>query len=216
MNIVIGGSYHKFLKEINELHDKLEKNGHHVIAPVKNATPSKIDEHYNYVLFQGEDKKDPVKVQKNFVRNICKADAFVIYNKNGYLGMTAAAELGWAVGTISKIHNLKQKFGQVVGEIGSRIHSLKLKQIYFVEPITLIDTMKKKNNFAFCLEDIVNDPQYQQTIQYQKQDDSLIDHPKDYWWFMQIILEIESYGYVTMGIDSLLKERDYKEEDEER
>ncbi len=46
--------------------------------------------------------------------------------------------------------------------------------------------------------------------------DSLIDHPKDYWWFMQIILEIESYGYVTMVIDSLLKERDYKEEDEER
>ena len=52
MNIVIGGSYHKFLNEINALHRKLEENGHHVIAPIKDAKQSKVDSLYNYVLFQ--------------------------------------------------------------------------------------------------------------------------------------------------------------------
>ena len=43
MNIVIGGSYHKFLNEINALHRRLEENGQHVIAPIKDARQSKLD-----------------------------------------------------------------------------------------------------------------------------------------------------------------------------
>lgn len=54
MKIVIGGSYHKFLNDINELHDKLEKSGHTVLAPMKGATESRVDQKFNYVLFQGE------------------------------------------------------------------------------------------------------------------------------------------------------------------
>lgn len=41
MDIVIGGSYHKFLKDINKLHDKLEKSGHRVLAPIRCARESK-------------------------------------------------------------------------------------------------------------------------------------------------------------------------------
>lgn len=66
MNIVIGGSYHKFLEEINKIHDRLERNGHKILAPLKSARASKVDSKYNYILFQGEEEKNPVNVQKNF------------------------------------------------------------------------------------------------------------------------------------------------------
>ena len=59
MNIVIGGSYHKFLNEINALHRRLEENGHHVIAPIKDARQSKIDSRYYYVVSQGEETENP-------------------------------------------------------------------------------------------------------------------------------------------------------------
>lgn len=81
MNIVIGGSYHKFLNEINVLHRKLEENGHHVIAPIKDARQSELDSRYNYVLFQGEETENPVEVQKRFMDKIQEADAFVLCNK---------------------------------------------------------------------------------------------------------------------------------------
>ena len=81
MNIVIGGSYHKFSNEINVLHRRLEKEGHHVIAPVKDAEQRKVDDRYNYILFQGEETKNPVDVQKRFMNKIRKVDAFVVCNK---------------------------------------------------------------------------------------------------------------------------------------
>ena len=81
MNIVIGGSYHKFLNEINALHRRLEENGHHVIAPIKDARQSKIDSKYNYVLFQGEETENPQEVEQRFMKKIRKADAFVLCNK---------------------------------------------------------------------------------------------------------------------------------------
>ena len=67
MRIVIGGSYHKFLNDINELHDKLEKSGHIVLAPIKDAIKSKVDEKYSYVLFQGEEEENPIDVQERFM-----------------------------------------------------------------------------------------------------------------------------------------------------
>lgn len=81
MNIVIGGSYHKFLNEINALHRKLEENGHHVIAPVKDARKGRLDNTYDYVLFQGQETENPVEVQQRFMDKIREADAFVLCNK---------------------------------------------------------------------------------------------------------------------------------------
>ena len=47
MNIVIGGSYHKFLHEINVLHKRLEREGHNVLAPIKD-----VQEDPQYKYFQ--------------------------------------------------------------------------------------------------------------------------------------------------------------------
>ena len=94
MNIVIGGSYHKFLKDINELHDKLEKSGHRVLAPIRCARESKVDKKYDYVLLQGEEEENPIDVQNRFMEKIHNADAFVVCNKNGYMGQTVSLELG--------------------------------------------------------------------------------------------------------------------------
>lgn len=193
MNIVIGGSYHKFLNEINAQHRKLEENGHHVIAPIKDAKQSKVDSWYNYVLFQGEEMENPVEVQKRFMQKIYKADAFVLCNKGGYIGMTAAMELGWAYGEVSN------KFQRI-------------KQIYLTDPITLLDTMKKQQG-RLSLKDVEEDPQYSFFKKFYKVEEP----PEDYARFVCIdIYGYEDDGALTIGIDTLLTKENNRDLDDGR
>ena len=191
MRIVIGGSYHKFLNDINELHDKLEKSGHIVLAPIKDAIKSKVDEKYRYVLFQGEEEENPIDVQERFMEKIHNADAFVVCNKNGYMGQTVSLELGWAFAAI------RNNYGR-------------LKQIYLTDEITLLNTIKSKGKIS--LRDAENDPQFQ----YYKKHYEANETPTDYLeWIAIQIQGYEASGALKIGIDELLtKKKSY--EDEER
>ena len=79
MKIVIGGSYHKFLDDINKIHNKLEEKGHIIIAPLKDAKASKVNLEYDYILFQGEEEQDPVEVQQKFIDKINNAEKYVYF-----------------------------------------------------------------------------------------------------------------------------------------
>lgn len=192
MKIVIGGSYHKFLKDINELHDKLEKSGHTVLAPVKSAIESKVDTKYDYVLFQGEEEENPIDVQNRFMEKIHNADAFVVCNKNGYMGPTVCLELGWAFAAI------RNNLGQ-------------LKQIYLTDTITLLDTIKSKGKVS--LQDVEDDPQFQYYKNYYGSNETSADY---FEWIAAHIQFYESSGALKVGINDLLIKDKSQEKDEER
>lgn len=193
MNIVIGGSYHKFLEEINKIHDRLERNGHKILAPLKSARASKVDSKYNYILFQGEEEKNPVNVQKKFLKQIRKADAFVICNKNGYMGQTVAAEMGWAYAAIKD-----KKFP--------------LKQMYLTDSITLLDTLEKKGRIS--IQDVKDDSQLQYYKKYYNMTEEEI---RDQCEFILIhIAGYKSEGVLTVGIDKLLEKEKMQYYDEGR
>lgn len=190
MKIVIGGSYHKFLRDINELHEKLLKNGHQVLAPIRCAIESKVDKKYDYVLFQGEEEKSPIDVQKKFMEKIHNADIFVVCNKNGYMGPTVCLELGWAFSAI------RNNFGQ-------------LKRIYLTDPITLLNTIKQKEKVL--VQDVEKDSQFQ----YYKENYGYNEPPTDYLeWIGRHILFYESSGALKIGIGELLiKDKSHEEEE---
>lgn len=180
MNLVIGGSYHKFLKEINYYHELFLKNGHSVLAPKRNAQNSKVDSKYNYVLFQGEESDDPVKVQQNFLKNIEGADAFVICNPHGYLGQTVALELGFAFANV-------------------RMPEHSLKQIYLTHNMPLLSQL----DFNYNLSPKVakTDPGYQYLVNYLGHEDDI----EDYIDFLKsTIMFYRDSGALTVGVDNLL------------
>ena len=192
MRIVIGGSYHKFLNDINQLHDKLEKSRHTVLAPLKDAAKSKVDSKYNYVLFQGEEEENPFDVQQRFMDKIHSADAFVVCNKNGYMGDTVALELGWAFAAI-------------------RDEQKSLKQIYLTDHVTLLDTIKRKGRIT--LQDVENDPQFQFYRKYYGSNEM----PEDYLeWIAIHVQGYEAMGALTVGIDTLIDKEINREDEEER
>lgn len=104
--------------------------------------------------------------------------------------MTAAMELGWAYGAIKN-------------------HNKRIKQIYLIESITLLDTMKRKGRLT--LKDVQEDPQYKYFQQVYKSTESI----EDYARFVCVdIYGYEQNGALTIGIDSLLvkeKNRDWDE-----
>ena len=192
MKIVIGGSYHKFLDDINKLHKKLEEKGHIIIAPLKDAKASKVNLEYDYILFQGEEKQDPVKVQQKFMDKINNADAFVVCNKNGYIGNTVAMELGWAYA-------------------GIKNDKIPLKQIYLTDHISLLDIAKRKGKIT--KQDIENDEQLKHYKEnYNMNEEEIIDYCQ---FILTHIKYYESTHALTIGIDRLLEEK-IVEEDEER
>ena len=151
MDIVIGGSYHKFLKQINDYHELFEKNGHHVLAPMRDAQKTKINKKWNYVLFQGQENADPLEVQRDFVNEfIFKADAFVIVNPNGYIGLTATTEFGAAL------------MGITVGQKDRP--DINLKHIYFTNRFPLMSQIKA--NWDLSPEEAKKDPEYQYLINH--------------------------------------------------
>lgn len=153
MDIVIGGSYHKFLKQINDYHELFEKNGHHVLAPMRNAQKSRIDEEHKYVLFQGQENMDSYKVQEEFFRKfIFDADAFVIVNPCGYVGIMAREELGAALMGISLGQNDRP--------------DINLKQIYFTNRFPLMSQIRA--NWDLSPEEAEKDPEYQYLINHYK------------------------------------------------
>lgn len=191
MKIVIGGSYHKFLNDINQLHDKLEKSGHTVLAPLKEARKSRVDPKFNYVLFQGEEEENPIDVQQRFMDKIHDADVFVVCNKNGYMGNTVSMELGWALAAI-------------------RSKQMPLKQIYLTDHITLLDTIKRKGKIM--MQDVENDPQFQLYRKYYGSNET----PEDYFeWIAIHVQGYEAMGTLTIGIDNLLN-KEKSRDDEER
>ena len=92
MKVVISGSFRKSLPEIIELKEQLEEKGIEVLNPKTKNTIVNLDDP-TFVLFQGEEDKNKLELEKKYIESIANSNAHIIYISNGYLGETAFSEL---------------------------------------------------------------------------------------------------------------------------
>lgn len=92
--IVISGSFRKFYCGICETINTLESNGITVLSPKISQIINPKDE---FVVFEHDISDDPRILEDNHLHAIDQADALFVYNPNGYVGLSAALEIGYAI-----------------------------------------------------------------------------------------------------------------------
>lgn len=93
MKVVISGSFRKHLQGILNLKRELEERGIEVIKPNRIKTINNMD-NPDFVKFEGEENIHPYMLEMEYFDAISKCDAHIIYNKNSYIGQSAAYEIG--------------------------------------------------------------------------------------------------------------------------
>ena len=183
MDIVVGGSYHsKNWNEVITVINKLKKSGHNIVAPGNEWEPININE--EFVRFRGEENTPAKVLQSEFYRKInTTADAFVIVDRDGYIGNTVTKEL---------------LFASIVTQLTD-----KLKKIYFTETPLFYKIFKEGN---FTLESFE-----QSAISKGLQLPSEIE--EIYPFYMEIYRQMCTNKNINfiVGLDDLLqKEDNYK------
>lgn len=101
LTAVISGSFDKFKAEIDAAHDAFADHNVLVIAPDKGwlYIPRLVQAGYkgNRPL-PTERGLGMAAIERQFLDNIDKADFVYVCNPHGYIGITAAAEIGYALG----------------------------------------------------------------------------------------------------------------------
>lgn len=94
--VTLCGSYNKYLKEITQYSKYLSDNNIKVLSPQCTATAGSIDD---FILFQNDRPNNNCKwsIERNHLQAIEKSDYVVICNVNGYIGISTAIEIGYAL-----------------------------------------------------------------------------------------------------------------------
>lgn len=93
--IVISGSFKKYYDHIKVKITEFENLGIQVLSPKYSTIINPEDD---FVILKTDNGRNPKDIEKQHLEAIYNADALYIYNHNGYIGPTAAMELGWALG----------------------------------------------------------------------------------------------------------------------
>lgn len=108
--VVIAGSYRKYLKEVCEIKDKLEKQGNIVLEP---SCKKVINEGSEFIVMEGDAQNSPTeedmkKIEDKFLNSIKESDYVYLVNINGYIGASSNFEIGFARGAGKKIVCLEE------------------------------------------------------------------------------------------------------------
>lgn len=95
MKGVISGSFRKHLAAIGDARKSFENSGIEVLAPLTQEVAGENDE---FVFLSTDDAtKEGSVLEQEFMDNIRKADFLYVANVGGYVGQSAAAEMGVAI-----------------------------------------------------------------------------------------------------------------------
>lgn len=89
----ISGSFRKHLDFILEIKKKLENLGTEILSP---QFTEPRNPHEEFVVFDGEEGKTPLELERYHLDSITKSDALVVCNPKGYVGASALIEIGFA------------------------------------------------------------------------------------------------------------------------
>ena len=92
-NVVLCGSYRKFLPRISEIIDLLKKNNINVLSPKSTKV---VDEKDGFVLFENDKIKNhcTYSVEYPHLKAIDSADCIIVCNFDGYVGSKTSFEIG--------------------------------------------------------------------------------------------------------------------------
>jgi len=109
LTCVISGSFEKFKPEIDNLHSEFQDQGIDVLAPDKGW--SGVDYARSKIIFpQGfrplptERGMTPGEIEEEFLRSLARASFLYLFNQDGYIGNSAAFEMGNAIGSNKPIY----------------------------------------------------------------------------------------------------------------
>lgn len=94
LSVVICGSFRKHLDGINAVGKAFGEVGIEVLSP---KLSNVINPGHEFALLESDDTHDPKILEQRHLDAITKADAIYCYNPEGYLGLSATLELGWAL-----------------------------------------------------------------------------------------------------------------------
>ena len=145
LKTVISGSYRKYLPKIGIALEKFKKSNINVLSPLTEKVVMKSE---GFVFLSTDNpEKTADEIEKDFMINIKKSDFMYLANINGYVGESAATEIGVAIinGTpiiaCEKINNISKK-------IPLEIQKILERGMFKILPINKINT-KNINNLNF-------------------------------------------------------------------
>lgn len=112
ISAVVSGSF-KFKPEIDRIIGTLEQTGITVLEPTKGwliMPQLEIVERLKYGQIRplpSEEKLTTREIEERFLRALGKANLMYLMNQGGYLGSSAALEIGYALGTNTPIYALE-------------------------------------------------------------------------------------------------------------
>lgn len=105
MKIVIIGSYGKHFSQILELRDHLINQETEVLVPTGSKV---INPGSDFLMLETDpEDADPKSIQDSVFEKIKEADYIVLANVDGYIGRTAAFEMGYAIALGLPIYTLE-------------------------------------------------------------------------------------------------------------
>lgn len=104
MNTVIVGSYGKHFQQILELRDFLSEQGVKVLAP---SSSKVINPGSNFLILEDDPIGEPKELQDLVFEKIKKSNFIIVANVDGYIGRTAAFEMGYALSLGLPIYTLE-------------------------------------------------------------------------------------------------------------
>lgn len=113
MKCVVSGSFQKFYSGIKETTAVFQKHGVEVIAPKISTIKNPND---GFVLLESDVTNDMKVIERAHLDAIKAADFLYIYNPKGYIGLSAAMELGWAVANNKPIFSLEKPTDPILGK----------------------------------------------------------------------------------------------------
>ena len=95
IKIVISGSFRKYLNDIGTAIANFEKANAKVLAPL---TKESVNGNDSFVFLATDDPKKSADIlEREFMANVEKADFLFLANVGGYVGQSAATEMGVAI-----------------------------------------------------------------------------------------------------------------------
>lgn len=96
MKVVVSGSFHRHLSEIQAVVAELDEAGHSVLSP----SDPRIVDNFGDFLYVASDKVRSIRmVQDRHLESIRNADFVWLVAPDGYVGPSASLELGFALGS---------------------------------------------------------------------------------------------------------------------
>ncbi len=130
--IVLAGSYRKYLKEVCDIKKNLEDSGYMVLEP---SCGEVINQGSEFIVMKDNvssgkkeiTEEDMMKIEEKFLNSLRKADIVYVINKNGYIGLSAAMEIGFANAIKKPVYCLEEPsdYGLKVIKVCNKVQSIK-------------------------------------------------------------------------------------------